>query len=1304
MGLDRLFSTPSIEQGITTAHHRRYRFRISRVQSKRGLLVYILENTARGERIYIPQDLFDLFRSEIFRASLAAQDDRERRAYRRNLFFRTQKIFSVVTKKSQPKELSVSEHRPFNGSTGSLSVPWDGIGTLSNLLFNPELKHRFDLLERIITYHQLFQFSFADESRSMTSDLILRKDVLCETAVYHPSLGKRSTEATPAETAAAVEGAKQERTSRPPGPKQTKSTFFRSRLAEKDRQDDYAVNYEQLFQEAVKQPESRGAKSGDTRLKVAAGDEIGNCVQLPLIAGDIKEFSSKYFRCEFGIQQIKEMRRQFLAARDCEYFVGFEILDCIFRKGKGLRTYRFPLYYLPVTLEESGRHVELHPRTNRVLLNHLGLANLVETFSKSRNSQETLANFFKTLLNQKFEIDGDSDRLRITRLLPFHEEIYTRIREILIGFPGEQGKGGLLGDLKVASIECDLEATQLYRSPRPTTPTVWALDHDLDDIATTSHQQPKLFFNSLLGRVLSPSRPAVEEAVPSLDETLWFPGPQPKSTRLLIERLNSRNLVLLEGPPGTGKTYTIANLIIHCIASGKRLLVVSDRRSAIQALLERLTDYLVGDDRTSTEAKQLSTLWAAGVKAIDQIPDHDTSLAEWTRQLREMLGVDRVTEVQAPARAEQLATRVQRIDARIDWTAESMSDQLARYFNSGESPSDRVTPKGNHPRSEAEIAKLLVFIEALMNGSCLAESDRDFCDLVDRFIADRDQIHAIDLAACSHLFDIPGYAHWEEAITQLHTIDQWLDRLIDTPPRGAEQWADHCRHAPDRQLAQYLTSCLEQALPDRANASWNFVTRLKRRYRHPLMEHITPLKRLLAHHIDLLSYGSAIDNALWVQLKQLHKALFQEGDAPPLVLELGRFAARMRAAEDPLFIHQHLEKIAELQQQRDGLVRQQLLSRLFEIAARSQHAAKSGNTSPLTTILSLLDSLESYESLASGWPVLEELQQLLFDTFPVWLCRKRAVSFLFPCEAKCFDLVIVDEATQCRVDDALPLLFRAKKLMVVGDEKQTVLAKDSALDDFLFRAFDLDEYLRTSGARGVKVGGSHLFGLVKRIKQASVMLDEHYRCAPEIIEYSNRYVYENELKIMQWTMKDTPPAVVVDYSEAQAPPSERAKSGKFRGIETQMVDRFLDFISGTIRALEREFGKKIDMNKEVALCYFLLKNGPYFDNVKGEFLARLRRGEDVLDGAGAALQGKEREFIFYLWDINKSNMKFFKQGDDPAKRKGELNVLMSRPKIRAFHFLHRDFKSLPHAKASITDYLWRKYISAAPEIERRPPA
>ena len=46
---------------------------------------------------------------------------------------------------------------------------------------------------------------------------------------------------------------------------------------------------------------------------------------------------------------------------------------------------------------------------------------------------------------------------------------------------------------------------------------------------------------------------------------------------------------VLQGPPGTGKSQTITNLIAHCLANGKRVLFVSEKRAALDVVYDRLS-------------------------------------------------------------------------------------------------------------------------------------------------------------------------------------------------------------------------------------------------------------------------------------------------------------------------------------------------------------------------------------------------------------------------------------------------------------------------------------------------------------------------------------------------------------------------------------------------------------------------------------------------------------------------------------------------------------------------------------------
>jgi very-short-patch-repair endonuclease len=51
---------------------------------------------------------------------------------------------------------------------------------------------------------------------------------------------------------------------------------------------------------------------------------------------------------------------------------------------------------------------------------------------------------------------------------------------------------------------------------------------------------------------------------------------------------------VLEGPPGTGKSQTITNLIAHCLGHGKRVLFVAEKQAALNVVHQRLSNVGLG--------------------------------------------------------------------------------------------------------------------------------------------------------------------------------------------------------------------------------------------------------------------------------------------------------------------------------------------------------------------------------------------------------------------------------------------------------------------------------------------------------------------------------------------------------------------------------------------------------------------------------------------------------------------------------------------------------------------------------------
>ena len=78
----------------------------------------------------------------------------------------------------------------------------------------------------------------------------------------------------------------------------------------------------------------------------------------------------------------------------------------------------------------------------------------------------------------------------------------------------------------------------------------------------------------------------------------------------LIDVMRGRNLVI-KGPPGTGKSQTIANMIAACLAKGKTVLFVAEKAAAIEVVRKRLDEAKLGDfclDIHSTKVKKAEIL------------------------------------------------------------------------------------------------------------------------------------------------------------------------------------------------------------------------------------------------------------------------------------------------------------------------------------------------------------------------------------------------------------------------------------------------------------------------------------------------------------------------------------------------------------------------------------------------------------------------------------------------------------------------------------------------------------------------
>jgi hypothetical protein len=87
----------------------------------------------------------------------------------------------------------------------------------------------------------------------------------------------------------------------------------------------------------------------------------------------------------------------------------------------------------------------------------------------------------------------------------------------------------------------------------------------------------------------------------------------PNNVKVLSEicAVDSGRDLVLEGPPGTGKSQTITNLIAHSLAKGKSVLFVSEKMAALEVVHNRLNKIGLGPfclELHSAKAKKAEVL------------------------------------------------------------------------------------------------------------------------------------------------------------------------------------------------------------------------------------------------------------------------------------------------------------------------------------------------------------------------------------------------------------------------------------------------------------------------------------------------------------------------------------------------------------------------------------------------------------------------------------------------------------------------------------------------------------------------
>jgi len=554
-------------------------------------------------------------------------------------------------------------------------------------------------------------------------------------------------------------------------------------------------------------------------------------------------------------------------------------------------------------------------------------------------------------------------------------------------------------------------------------------------------------------------------AAPDTDETPRTDDPEDdysvldadSSQRSAIETVLAGRSLVIHGPPGTGKSQTIANLIAAMVARGRKVLFVAEKRAAIDAVLSRLVGVglgeLVLDIHEGTRDRQRI---AAGLGATLDLAEHATApdttalhrrLTDRQRRLRRhAAALHRVHEpwrlsayqVQSALlgvpQAARVAARLPDPEQITPELAEAIRDELREFtrlggftLHPGSTPWFGATLRTRAEAHEAvELAGTLSARTLPRLAARLAAACRE-TGLPPACASYPERARLAHLFTLLHEADQPGRGFRERRALRKEARAEWAalaggtgagePRLPADYPALALAWRD-----AGQQLAALAAFAPQAGLgedPEKASAA--LAADAETPWRLPRLHELA--RRFgalgLAQLLDEIGADEVAPDVLvaafdyaWYRsiLDQIRVRDPDYGAEYGAALDEIAEEFRVRDTEH-LAANRARVRSAWARQLRDTVDKHPLQARVI----RKQAALRRGHL-PLRRLL-------------------DQTSDVLFALKPCWAMSPLMVSQALPL-TRLFDVVIFDEASQIVPADAIGSMIRAHQVVVAGDDRQ----------------------------------------------------------------------------------------------------------------------------------------------------------------------------------------------------------------------------------------------------------------------------
>jgi superfamily I DNA and/or RNA helicase len=761
--------------------------------------------------------------------------------------------------------------------------------------------------------------------------------------------------------------------------------------------------------------------------------------------------------------------------------------------------------------------------------------------------------------------------------------------------------------------------------------------------------------------------------------------------------------VIVEGPPGTGKSHTITAIIFDAILNSQSILVLSDKKEALDVVEKNITETMnkVRFDQNfqnpilrlgktgNTYSQILSKTAITGIKAHYRgvkanLADLDETISQATNSLKEDIELETLSYGDVD---------IQEVK-ELMYLEENIGNPKTFYFDLDEVLSNEMggydigtLKEGLNSFNSVTSSKLFKRLSKL-----LGHNPADFEDYIDL-------LESLDLVAKASSSLVDNRLFTPESIRRFESFSK-----SDIP-----KLRDYINEYRSKKMFIFGYSFSKGALiqiTSRFRNDFKFIGENPHTLL-PTLESALVSFNLMAEKANKINTDLQLENDFVALLHQIFLSeelkdwLAEVASTVEIATDLNSISTQYPKSFKKLAISvDKLETLidnklvnaddAKLNEQiRYVQLKKKVSSEFTKIPNLDyQNVKKSIEQLVITKVAHKLDGrvIDFYENNKNDAETLRAIIrgkqkfprdkfEKLNNAFPCILAGIRDYAEYIPLNHQMFDLLIIDEASQVSLAQAFPALIRAKKVLILGDRKQfsnikSAQARSDTNRDYLSR---LEGSFKTSVSKDpsqlVRLGKfdikTSVLEFFEFISNYSMQLTKHFRGYKEIISYSNKHFYRNSLQVMKIRAKNIDEVIKFTRVTASAKDELRPNSNSAE----------VDFIKSELLRLkaeksEQSVGIITPHTNQQKLLVDQISKMPEYDYFVDNFKLKIMTFDTC--------QGEERDIIYYsmvatkesdkLWGVfikDLSNVDIEEDGQIKAQR---LNVGFSRGK-ECIHFV-----------------------------------